>query len=101
MDIPDRYIWIAVGLAVLQALGLLPMVRRLRGPDPALRSRARLEVLETVGTLVLMGGLVLSLTVAEAWFWIAATGVAIMVCVYAVKSARRLRTRRSTASCST
>ncbi|MGW6612250.1 hypothetical protein ACWGA0_02090 [Streptomyces erythrochromogenes] len=98
MDIPDWYIWLALGLAALQALGLVPIVRRLRGPDPALRARARLELVETVGTLLLMGGLVLSLTVAESWFWLAATGFALMAAVYAVKAVRRLRARRTTTS---
>ncbi|MFD8894726.1 hypothetical protein [Streptomyces sp. NPDC059566] len=98
MDIPDWYVWIALGLAVLQALGLVPIVRRLRGPDLALRSQARLELLETVGTLLLMGGLLLSLTVAESWFWIAAVGFTLMAAVYAVKGVRRLRARRSTTS---
>ncbi|MFF3675828.1 hypothetical protein ACFYYS_17830 [Streptomyces sp. NPDC002120] len=98
MDIPDWYVWIALGLAVLQALGLVPIIRRLRGPDLVLCSRARLELLETVGTLLLMGGLLLSLTVAKTWFWIAAIGFALMAAVYGVKGARRLRTRRSTTS---
>ncbi|ARE72543.1 hypothetical protein B6R96_00055 [Streptomyces sp. Sge12] len=98
MDIPDWYVWIALGLAVLQALGLVPIVRRLRGPDLALRSQARLELLETVGTLLLMGGLLLSLTVAESWFWIAAVGFTLMAAVYAVKGVRRLRAHRSTTS---
>ncbi|MFD9008689.1 hypothetical protein [Streptomyces sp. NPDC059552] len=98
MDIPDWYVWLALGLAVLQALGLVPIVRRLRGPDLALRSQARLELLETVGTLLLMGGLLLSLTVAESWFWIAAVGFTLMAAVYAVKGVRRLRARRSTTS---
>ncbi|MFJ3979347.1 hypothetical protein [Streptomyces sp. NPDC090021] len=94
MDIPDWYVWIALGLAVAQALGLVPIVRRLRGPDPALRSRARLEVLDTAGTLLLMGGLLLSLTVAESWFWLAAAGFALITAGYAVKGVHRLRARR-------
>ncbi|MFE5720604.1 hypothetical protein [Streptomyces erythrochromogenes] len=98
MEIPDWYVWIALGLAVLQALGLVPIVRRLRGPDLALRARARLELLETVGTLLFMGGLLLSLTVAESWFWIAAVGFTFMAAVYAVKGIRRLRASRSTTS---
>ncbi|MGW2587148.1 hypothetical protein ACWCYZ_38700 [Streptomyces virginiae] len=98
MDIPDWYVWIALGLAVLQALGLVPIVRRLRGPDPALRSQGRLELLETAATLLLIGGLFLSLTAAQSWFWLAATGFALMTCVYAVKGVRRLRARRDTTS---
>ncbi|MER6444075.1 hypothetical protein [Streptomyces venezuelae] len=97
MDIPDWYVWIALGLAVLQALGLVPIVRRLHGPDPALRSQARLELLETAATLLLISGLFLGLTDAATWFWLAATGFAIMTCVYAVKGVRRLPARRLTA----
>ncbi|MFE5724763.1 hypothetical protein [Streptomyces erythrochromogenes] len=94
MDIPAWYIWLALGLAALQVVGLVPIVRRLRGPDPALRARARLEVVETAGTLLLMGGLALSLTVAESWFWLAATGFALMAAVYAIKGVHQLRARR-------
>ncbi|MFF8271438.1 hypothetical protein ACF059_29225 [Streptomyces sp. NPDC016562] len=98
MDIPAWYIWIAVGLAALQALGLVPVVRRLRGPDLALRSRASLELLETVGSLLLMGGLLLSLTVAEYWFWVAAVGFTLMAAAVTVKGVRWLRARRSPVS---
>lgn len=94
VEIPPWYVWIALGLVALQALGLVPVVRRLRGPDLALRSSARLELLETVGSLMLMGGLLLSLTVAESWFWIAAVGFALMAAGYIVKGVRRLRARR-------
>nr|MDT0516215.1 hypothetical protein [Streptomyces sp. DSM 41633] len=98
MNIPDWYVWIALGLAVLQALGLVPIVRRLRGPDSVVRSTARLELLDTVAALMLIGGLLLSLTVAKSWFWLAATGFALMTAVYALKGVRRLRSRRATAS---
>ncbi|MFD9008695.1 hypothetical protein [Streptomyces sp. NPDC059552] len=98
MDIPDWYVWIALGLAVVQALGLVPIVRRLRGPDSVVRAKAHLELLDTVAALLLIGGLLLSLTVAESWFWLAAIGFALMAAVYAVKGVRRLRARRSTAS---
>ncbi|MFI1286457.1 hypothetical protein ACH4U5_37840 [Streptomyces sp. NPDC020858] len=98
MDIPDWYVWIALGLAVVQALGLVPIVRRLRGPDSVVRSKARLELLDTVAALLLIGGLLLSLTVAESWFWLAAIGFALMTAVYVVKGVRRLRARRSPAS---
>ncbi|MFI1651359.1 hypothetical protein ACH4XT_31150 [Streptomyces avidinii] len=98
MDIPDWYVWTALGLAVLQALGLVPIVRRLRGPDSVVRSGARLELLDTVAALLLIGGLLLSFTVAESWFWLAAVGFALMTAVYAVRGVRRLRARRSAAS---
>ncbi|WP_314253525.1 hypothetical protein [Streptomyces sp. DSM 40907] len=98
MDIPDWYVWIALGLAVLQALGLVPIVRRLRGPDPVVRSKARLELLDTVAALLLIGGLLLSFTAGESWFWLAFAGFALMTAVYVTKGVRRLRARRSPAS---
>ncbi|MGW7439251.1 hypothetical protein [Streptomyces sp. NPDC054849] len=98
MDIPDWYVWIVLGLAGLQALSLVPIVRRLRGPDSRLRSKARLELLDAVASLLLIGGLLLSLKAAESWYWLAATGFALMTAVYAVKGVRRLRARRSPAS---
>ncbi|MFB7373992.1 hypothetical protein ACFC0D_29540 [Streptomyces sp. NPDC056222] len=94
MDIPDWFVWIALGLAVLQALALVPVIRRLRGPDSAVRSKARLDLLETVGNVVLLAGLLLSLVVAESWFWLIFAGFALMGAAYAVKGVRRLRARR-------
>ncbi|MFD9034540.1 hypothetical protein ACFVZW_25895 [Streptomyces sp. NPDC059567] len=94
MDIPDWFVWIALGLAVLQALALVPIIRRLRGPDSAVRSKARLELLESVGNLLLFGGMLLSLLVADSWFWVALTGFALMAAVYAVKGVHLLRARR-------
>ncbi|MER6251429.1 hypothetical protein ABT224_08640 [Streptomyces sp. NPDC001584] len=98
MDIPDWYVWIALGLAVLQALGLVPIVRRLRGPDSVVRSAARLELLDAVAALLIISGLLLSLTGAKSWFWLALTGFVLMAAVYVVKGVRRLRARRSPAS---
>lgn len=98
VEIPDWYVWIVLGPAVLQALGLVPIVRRLRGPDPVLRSQARLELLDTVATLILMSGLFLTLTHAEDWFWLAATGFALLTAGYVAKGVRHLRARRSSAS---
>ncbi|MGW6577671.1 hypothetical protein ACWGAN_36630 [Streptomyces sp. NPDC054945] len=61
-------------------------------------AQARLELLETAATLLLMGGLLLSLTAAESWFWLADTGFALLTTSYAVKGVCRLRARRSTTS---
>lgn len=94
MDIPDWSVWIALGLAVLQALALVPVIRRMGGPDPAARSEARLGLLETIGTLLLLGGLLLGLAVTEYWFWLALAGFALMTAVYAAKGLRLLRARR-------
>jgi len=88
------FVWVALGLVVLQAVALVPVVRRMRGPDPAVRSEARLDLLETVGSLLLFFGLLLSLFVAESLFWIALAGFALIAGVYAVKGLRLLRARR-------
>lgn len=95
VDIPDWFVWIALGLAVLQALALVPVIRRLRQPDSAVRSKARLDLLDTVGSLLLFGGLLLSLAVAESWFWLTLVGFALMTVVYAVKGVHMLRARKS------
>ncbi|WP_437019482.1 hypothetical protein [Streptomyces sp. enrichment culture] len=94
MDIPGWFVWIAPGLVVLQALGLVPVIRRLRGSDSSVRSEARLDLLDVVGSLLLFGGLLLSLAVAESWFRLALAGFALMAAVYAVKAVRWLRARR-------
>ncbi len=98
VDIPDWAVWIVLGLAILQALSLVPIVRRLRGPNSVVRSEARLELLDVVASLLLMSGLMLNLTESESWFWLAVTGFVLMTAVYAVKGIRWLRARRSLAS---
>ncbi|MGN9796335.1 hypothetical protein ACTMTU_35360 [Streptomyces sp. OZ13] len=93
MDIPGWFVWIALGLAVLQALGLIPVIRRLRGSDSAVRFKARLDLLDGVGSLLLFGGLLLSLMVSESWFWLAFVGFALLAAVYALKGVHWLRAR--------
>jgi hypothetical protein len=94
VDIPGWFVWIVLGLAVLQALGLVPVIRRLRGSDSSVRSKARLDLLDVVGSLLLFGGLLLSLAVAESWFWLTFAGFALMAAVHAVKGVHWLRARR-------
>ncbi|MET8925815.1 hypothetical protein ACFWXZ_04940 [[Kitasatospora] papulosa] len=94
MDIPDWFVWIALGLVVLQTLAHVPIIRRLREPDSAARSKARLDLLDTVGSLLLFGGLLLSLAVADSWICLMLTGFALMAVVYAVKGVHLLRARR-------
>ncbi len=94
VDISGWFVWIALGLAVLQALGLVPVIRRLRGSDSSMRSEARLDLLDVVGSLLLFGGLLLSLAVAESWFWLIFVGFALMAAVYAVKGVHWVRARR-------
>ncbi|MGV9339617.1 hypothetical protein [Streptomyces sp. NPDC003688] len=95
MEIPDWFVWMALGLAVLQVLGLVPIAHRLRGPDPVARSRARLDLLDTLGNLLALGGLFLGTAVAASWFWLGLVGFALMTTAYAVKGVRRLRARRA------
>ncbi|MFG2473938.1 hypothetical protein [Streptomyces fagopyri] len=93
MDIRDWFDWIFLGLVVLQALGLVPIVRRLRELDSAVRFNARLDLLDAVGSLMLFGGALLSSVVAESWLWLAVTGFALMSAGYTVKGVRWLRAR--------
>ncbi|MEV7071286.1 hypothetical protein [Streptomyces sp. NPDC093990] len=46
MDIPGWFAWLALALAVLQALGLVPVVHRLRGLDASAQFQARLDLLD-------------------------------------------------------
>ncbi|MFV6030489.1 hypothetical protein [Streptomyces sp. NPDC056264] len=94
MDIPDWFVWIFLGLIVLQALGLVPAVRRMRGTDPA----APADLLDIVGALLASGGLLLSLVVAESWFRLAVVGFALIAAAYALKGVRLLRARRRPAA---
>ena len=94
VDIPGWFVWIALGLAALQTLGLVPVIRRLRGSDSSVRSEAHLDLLDVVGSLLLFGGLLLSLSVAESWFCLTFVGFVLMAAVYAVKGIHRVRARR-------
>ncbi|WP_406054356.1 hypothetical protein OG462_03615 [Streptomyces sp. NBC_01077] len=55
------------------------------------------EVDGRVGRLLSAGGLLLSLVVAESWFWLALAGFVLMAAIYAMKGVRLLRARRPTA----
>ncbi|MFG2885441.1 hypothetical protein ACGFYV_24655 [Streptomyces sp. NPDC048297] len=94
MDIPDWSVWIALSLTVLQALGLVPAIRRLRGSDSSVRFKARLDLMDGIGSLLLFGGLLLSLAAAESWIWLTFAGFALMAVVYAAKGVHWLRARR-------
>ncbi|MFI8369970.1 hypothetical protein [Streptomyces sp. NPDC085466] len=94
MDLPVWSVWIISGLAALQALALVPLIRRSRGPDPLLRSKARIDLLETAGSLVALTGLLLALGVAEFWSLLALVGFALMSAAYVTNGLRLLRARR-------
>ncbi|WP_454317563.1 hypothetical protein [Streptomyces phaeoluteigriseus] len=94
MGIPGWFVWIVLPSFFWQVLGLFPVIDRLREADSALRAKARLELLEVVGSLLLLGGMLLSLVVAEPWFWLALAGFPLMAAVYAVQGVHWLRARR-------
>ncbi|MEV7278478.1 hypothetical protein [Streptomyces sp. NPDC093111] len=94
MDIPDWFAWIALGLLVLQVLSLTPTLRGLRGPDPAAVAKARLDLVDTLGGMLILAGLVLMLQVAESWLWLALAGFALMTVAMTGKGVRLLRARR-------
>ncbi|MET7940694.1 hypothetical protein [Streptomyces sp. NPDC005302] len=99
MDIPDWFDWIFLGLAVWQALALPPIVRRTHELDPEVRTKARFDLLETIGSILLFCGMPLSQRISESWFWLALAGFVLMSVGYAVKGLRlhRARRRRPTA----
>ncbi|GLP65088.1 hypothetical protein TUSST3_17080 [Streptomyces sp. TUS-ST3] len=66
----------------------------LRPKDLGLRTKARLDLLEVVGSLLLFGGSLLSRMVGESWFWPGLAGFPLLAAVYAVKGVHWLRTRR-------
>ncbi|MFD8959120.1 hypothetical protein ACFV0W_19770, partial [Streptomyces anulatus] len=97
MDIPNWLLWPALGAWLLQALALVPGIRRLRGPDPAARTKARLNLLDSAASLLVITGLLLSMTAAESWIWLSLTGFMLLALVYAAKGLRLLRARRTPA----
>ncbi|MFD5251362.1 hypothetical protein ACFWM5_00765 [Streptomyces bobili] len=94
MDIPGWFVWIALALFLLQVVGLFTAIGRLRGSDAMLRAKARLDLLDIVGSLLLFSGLMLGLLVAEPWFLLCLPGYALVSVFYGVKGVRRLRARR-------
>jgi hypothetical protein len=96
VNIPSWSIWIALGLTVLQALYLAPVIHRLRESDSATRLKARLDLLETIGSLLLFSGPPLSLVVAQSWVWLilSLAGFVLITAVHAVKGVYWLRARR-------
>ncbi|MFJ8948281.1 hypothetical protein ACIRG4_34475 [Streptomyces sp. NPDC102395] len=94
MNILGWLVRIALGLAALmQLLALAPAIRRLRGSESATRSKARLDLLEIVGSLLGFSGLLLR-PVVTGFGYLALAGFALMTPVYAVKGGHWLHTRR-------
>ncbi|MFI1441561.1 hypothetical protein [Streptomyces fructofermentans] len=94
MGIPDWFTWIFLSLAFLQVLGLVSVIHRLREPDSVVRAKARFDLLDSIGSIVLWSGAYLSLKAAESWFWLGLAGFAIVGAGYAVKGVHLLRARR-------
>ncbi|WP_330264454.1 hypothetical protein [Streptomyces griseorubiginosus] len=93
MGIPGWFVWIFLVLFLWQVLGLFPVIQRLREDNSALRSKARLDLLEILGSLLLFGGSLLSFMVGESWFWLGLAGFLLLTAVYAVKVVHWLRAR--------
>jgi hypothetical protein len=100
VGIPGWSVWIFLFLFLWQVLGLVPVIGRLRETDSALRSKARLDLLETVGSLLLFGGALLSFVTEGPWFCLAVAGAgfALMGAVYVVQGLHWLRARRRPAA---
>ncbi|MFG3029113.1 hypothetical protein ACGFZJ_11365 [Streptomyces sp. NPDC048253] len=94
MGIPGWFVWIFLVLFLWQVLGLFSAIHRLREANSALRLKARLDLLEVVGSLLLFGGSLLSFMVRESWFWLGLAGFPLLTAVYAVKGVHWLRARR-------
>lgn len=94
VGIPGWFVWIFLVLFFWQVLGLVPVIHRLREANSALRFKARLDLLEVVGSLLLFGGMLLSFMVGESWFWLGLAGFPLLTAVYAVKGVHWLRARR-------
>lgn len=94
VDIPDWFKWIFLGLAFLQVLGLVSVIRRLRELDSGVRAKARFDLVDSIGTILFLGGAYLSLEASESWFWLGLAGFALVGAGYAVKGVHLLRARR-------
>ncbi|MFG3488698.1 hypothetical protein ACIQ9R_13040 [Streptomyces sp. NPDC094447] len=88
MDIPVAFRWVLAALLVLQLIALVPVVRRMRRPDPAVRTDARLDLLDAVSSLTLLAGLALGRSA------LMLAGFVLLGAVIAVKGFRALRVRR-------
>lgn len=63
-------------------------------PDLAVRSDARLDLLDAVGVLLSFGGFGLAVVAAASWFWLGPSGFVLMTSGYAVKGDHPLPARR-------
>ncbi|MFG2947577.1 hypothetical protein [Streptomyces adustus] len=98
MHMPRWYDWIILGLALLQALALVPISRRLRGSDPDERAKGRLDLIDAAGSLLLFGGMFLGSRVSGSWLWLSLVGFVLMGIGYSMKGIHLLRARRRPAA---
>lgn len=98
VDTPDWFDWVILASALLQALCLVPIIRRLRGLDPAVRAKGWFDLIDAVGGLLLFGGMFLSARVSDSWLWLGIVGFTLLGIGYSVKGVHRLRARRSPAA---
>jgi hypothetical protein len=94
VGIPGWFVWIFLVSFLWQVLGLFPVIHRLREANPALRIKARLDLLEVVGSMLLFGGALLGFMVGKSWFWLGLAGFPLLTGAYAVKGVHWLRARR-------
>ncbi|MFJ9808962.1 hypothetical protein ACIRTB_12075 [Streptomyces sp. NPDC101158] len=89
----DILSWAFMALVAFQAVSLVPLVRRMRQPDLAVRSKARFDLLEAMAVILLLGSMGLSLTWSD-WFWLTLIAWVLLAVLYAGKGVRWLRARR-------
>ncbi|MEH0470188.1 hypothetical protein QA943_15210 [Streptomyces sp. B21-097] len=94
MGIPGWFVWIFLVPFLWQVLGFFAVIHRIREADSALRSKARLDLLEVVGSLLLLGGGLLGFVVGESWFWLGLAGFPLLTGFYAAKGVHWFRARR-------
>ncbi|MFD8206638.1 hypothetical protein ACFV2S_09580 [Streptomyces sp. NPDC059695] len=88
MDIPDGFRWVFVALAVLQLFSLGSLLRRMRAPEAERRVDARIDLLDSVSSLLLLAGLGFSHLTAMF------VGLGLMGLALTLKGVRFLRARR-------
>ncbi|MFF1417997.1 hypothetical protein [Streptomyces sp. NPDC058280] len=88
MDIPVAFRWLLLALAVLQLLSLIPVLRRMRQPEPGARTEARLDLLDAASCLALLVGISLGNNA------VMLGGFIFMGSVIVVRGVRSLRARR-------
>ncbi|MEU8617184.1 hypothetical protein [Streptomyces sp. NPDC048623] len=58
-EIPGWLRWVCLGIALFQTVALVPVVRRMRSDDREARITARIDLVETLGSIVMLGSLAL------------------------------------------